>query len=50
MLVQHFQVGHMQQIWDVRQHKNVQKVFQDIWGTEDLAVSFDGCSFGLPVC
>ena len=47
MLIQHFKVGHMQQIWDVRQHKNVYKVFTRIWKTKDLTVSFDGASFGL---
>ena len=47
MLVQHFKVGHMQQIWDARQHKNVHKVFKRIWDTPNLTVSFDGCAFGM---
>lgn len=47
MLVQHFKVGHMQEIWNARQHTNVHKVFKHIWDTKELTVSFDGCSFGL---
>jgi hypothetical protein len=47
MLFQHWKLGHQQQIWNARQHKNVHKVFKTIWGTKDLTVSFDGCSFGL---
>jgi hypothetical protein len=47
MLFQHWCSGHMQQIWDVRQNKKIHGAFADIWDTEDLTVSFDGCSFGL---
>ena len=41
-------VGHMQAVWDVRQHPNVIDVFSKIWETEDLLVSFDGLSIHLP--
>jgi|TARA_B110000967_G_C18812833_1_gene524536 hypothetical protein len=47
MLFQHFSVGHMQAIWDIRQSKGVVKAFKHIWETKDLTVSFDGASFGL---
>lgn len=47
MLQQHFQIGHMQEIWDVRQHQNVHRTFKRIWKNKDLTVSFDGASFGL---
>lgn len=48
MLVQHWQVGHTQASWDVRQNPKVVKIFQDIWKTPDLLVSFDGMSFNIP--
>lgn len=50
MLLQHFSLGHMQPIWDIRQHPRVSGVFETIWGVEknDLLVSFDGLSVHLP--
>ena len=48
MLHQHFGIGQSQVAWDVRQNPKVRKVFADIWGTDNLAVSFDGASFSLP--
>ena len=50
MLLQHFSLGHMQPVWDIRQHKKVCKVYETIWNTpkEDLLVSFDGLSVHLP--
>lgn len=47
MLLQHY-VGHMQSVWNVRQHPAVHRVFEQIWGTEDLYVSFDGISALVP--
>mmetsp|Transcript_13445 Transcript_13445/g.32417 ORF Transcript_13445/g.32417 Transcript_13445/m.32417 type:complete len:354 (+) Transcript_13445:29-1090(+) len=47
MLSQHFSIGHMQEIWNVRSHERVKSVFATIWGTEDLVVSFDGASTSL---
>ena len=47
MLFQHWSIGHMQEIWDVRSNPNVKSVFESIWGTTDLTVSFDGASTGL---
>lgn len=47
MLIQHWNVGHMQAIWDVRSNPKVTGVFENIWGTDNLACSFDGMSMGL---
>lgn len=50
MLIQHWGVGHNQASWDVRQNKKVVEIFAKLWNckNEDLLVSFDGLSFGLP--
>ncbi len=50
MLLQHFSLGHMQPIWDIRQHDKVCEVFETIWETpkNDLLVSFDGLAVHLP--
>jgi hypothetical protein len=50
MLFQHWSLGQTQPVWDVRQNKNVGKVFENIWKKpkEDLLVSFDGISIHLP--
>jgi hypothetical protein len=50
MLLQHFSLGHMQPIWDIRTHPKVYKSFEKIWNTNknDLLVSFDGLSVHLP--
>jgi hypothetical protein len=47
MLIQHFSIGHMQEIWDLRCHPTVLEVFKRIWGTSELTVSFDGASTGF---
>ena len=48
MLLQHYDVGHAQSSWDVRQNPKIVEIFQHFWGREDLLVSFDGFSFHLP--
>ena len=50
MLLQHFSLGHMQPIWDIRSHPKVCEVFEKIWdiNKNDLLVSFDGLSVHLP--
>lgn len=48
MLVQHFSIGHMQEIWDLRCNSKVIGVFEKIWNTPDLTVSFDGAATGFP--
>src|SRR6185437_16243661 len=48
MLIQHFQVGQMQWVWDCRQHPQVKRVFEILHQEKDLLVSFDGISFHQP--
>lgn len=50
MLLQHWQVGHAQAVWDVRQNAKCIEVFETLWqcAAKDLLVSFDGCAFGMP--
>ena len=50
MLLQNWQVGHSQFIWDIRQNTNVCNIFSNIWDVnkEDLLTSFDGASFHFP--
>jgi hypothetical protein len=50
MLLHHFSLGHMQPIWEIRQHPKVYQVFEKIWNVNvnDLIVSFDGLSIHLP--
>lgn len=50
MLLQHFGVGHMQWIWDIRQNEKVVNVFSKLWGVEkeELLTSFDGLSVHFP--
>ena len=50
MLLQHFSLGHIQPVWDIRQHNKVCETFEKIWDTprNDLLVSFDGLSIHLP--
>ena len=50
MLIQHWNVGHSQVTWDVRQNPKIVETFSKIWdcNQEDLLVSFDGLSFNPP--
>jgi len=50
MLIQHWQVGHTQSSWDVRQNIKIVKIFAHLWNcsVDELLVSFDGLSFNLP--
>lgn len=51
MLIQHWNAGHAQYVWDIRQNEKVASIFSDqIWNVkkEELLVSFDGISFHLP--
>jgi hypothetical protein len=50
MLLQHFSLGHMKPVWDIRQHNKVCETFEKIWDIpkNDLLVSFDGLSVHLP--
>jgi len=48
MLMQHFSIGHAQFIWDLRCKKKILDVFENIYETNELLVSFDGASFSPP--
>jgi len=48
MLFQHFQVGHAQVCWDVRQKEEIVNIFKTFWETDELLTSFDGLSFNVP--
>lgn len=48
MLIQHYGVGHIQGVWDIRSHRSVQNVFSKIHDTTELLSSFDGISIALP--
>lgn len=50
MLIQHWNVGHAQASWNLRQNINIVKIFAYFWNCDinDLLVSFDGLSFNLP--
>ena len=49
-LYQHFSCGHAQVVWNIRQNPKIIEIFSYFWNcvSEDLLVSFDGFSFGLP--
>lgn len=50
MLVQHWQIGHAQYVWDLRQNPKCVEIFSKIWGvkTNELLTSFDGAAIGMP--
>lgn len=50
MLIQHWNIGHSQASWNVRQNIKIVEIFAHFWGcsVEELLVSFDGLSFNLP--
>jgi hypothetical protein len=49
-LMQHFGVGHAQVSWNLRENPKIVNVFAELWNVkpEELLVSFDGMSFGMP--
>jgi len=50
MLVQHWDVGHTQVSWSIRQNLKIVEIFAKMYNCtpEELLVSFDGLSFNLP--
>ena len=50
MLIQHWNIGHAQFNWDVRQNPKVVDVFAKLWSVkqDELVTSFDGASVHLP--
>jgi len=50
MLIQHYNIGHSQAVWNARQNPKLIEPFCKIWNCNptDLLVSFDGASFSMP--
>lgn len=50
MQLTRWKIGHAQYIWDLRQNPKILDVFCNIWNKEpeELLVSFDGASIGMP--
>ncbi len=47
-MIQHHNIGQSQFAWNVRSHPNVKKVFEKLFKTNDLYVSFDGVNITPP--
>jgi len=41
-IVQHLEIGHTAAVWATRQEERVARVFEELYGDNDLLVSFDG--------
>ncbi|WP_396189506.1 phytanoyl-CoA dioxygenase family protein, partial [Flavobacterium sp.] len=41
-ILKHLEVGHQRHAWYIRTRPQVQEVFENLWNTDDLVVSFDG--------
>ncbi len=50
MLIQHWNIGHSQICWDIRQNSKIIDIFSYLWDCkkEELLVSFDAMSFNVP--
>ena len=50
MLIQHWNIGHSQVCWDIRQNLKLLEIYAYFWkcSIEELLVSFDGLSFSVP--
>jgi ectoine hydroxylase-related dioxygenase (phytanoyl-CoA dioxygenase family) len=49
-IISNYGVSHSQVAWDVRCNANIRRVFETIWKTDSLLVSFDGVCMMLPPC
>jgi hypothetical protein len=47
-MIQNFGIGHAEFVWALRTHPAVLAVFAELWGTDDLLVSFDGACAAPP--
>jgi len=47
-IIQHYAIGQEQFIWDMRMERSVIDVFEQLWGTRELLVSFDGANLSQP--
>jgi len=44
-ICRYHQIGHQPFIWNIRIHPKILKIFQYLWNTEDLIVSYDGVCY-----
>ena len=44
-IYKYHQVGHTKHAWYIRTRPSVQAVFKELWNTQELIVSFDGCCY-----
>jgi ectoine hydroxylase-related dioxygenase (phytanoyl-CoA dioxygenase family) len=44
-IIKFHEVGHQKHAWYIRTRENVQNVFKEIWKTDEIVVSFDGCCY-----
>lgn len=47
-IISNYGISHTQVVWDVRCNANIRRVFETIWDTDSLLVSFDGACMMLP--
>ncbi|KAJ3344306.1 hypothetical protein HDU93_000096 [Gonapodya sp. JEL0774] len=47
-IIHGFGIAQAQFLWDIRQNAKVLSVFESLWGTQKLLVSFDGACFMVP--
>lgn len=48
-LYNRYSVNHEAFVWKIRTEPGILKVFEQVWGTDDLIASFDGMNISLPV-
>jgi hypothetical protein len=44
-IFKYHEVGQQRHAWYIRTRPNVQNVFKNIWKTDEVVVSFDGCCY-----
>lgn len=49
-IIKFHEVGHQRHAWYIRTRPNVINVFKNIWDTEEVVVSYDGCCYIPPNC
>lgn len=48
-LYNRYSVNHEDFVWKIRTQPGILKVFEQVWGTDDLIASFDGMNVSLPI-
>lgn len=47
-IIQQYGIGHAAFVWALRTEPDVLNIFETLWGTDDLLVSFDGACLSVP--